>query len=202
MASIWRDPIFDRTSHDIAFALQKIAEWKKGHTHSADVEVVHDSVKINEGEVSTSGESVALSADGIAYAENDALVVQLGGVYDLKGCLNLSDITRIEDNITYLSEKLTKYRYPIVSNSKEWTKDSLPNAQDMSRIADNIRSLFKGFVPTIVPDVPNIMLSYADVNTLERNLNELRELLDAMECSFITSGTTTSGATNRLPLRR
>ena len=42
MANVWRNPIFDRTLEDVEFAIQKIAEWKKSHTHSTDIKVEND----------------------------------------------------------------------------------------------------------------------------------------------------------------
>ena len=203
MANIWRDPIFDRTSTDVAFALRQIAAWKESHTHSGDVVVEADKLVINGGEVATGDDSVVWKTDGVAYVENDALVVQFGIVHDLKGCLNLSDITRIEDNITYLASRLTQYRYSLDVNTKEWTKDNLPTAQDMKRIGANIRSLINKFAKSRESvAVPDVMLSYGDINALERNLYLLKQLFDAMELSFIKSNTYKCGATMRLPIRR
>ena len=160
MASTWKEPIFDRTSYDVAFALQQISTWKNSHSP-----------------VST--------------------------VYDLKGCLNLSDLNRIEEDIKYLGERLIAYRYPIVVNCKEWVRSDLPTIVDMQRIASNIRLLFTGFAtPSEYSPVPDVMLSYNDINAIERNLYLLKQMIDAMQGSFIISGTYKSGATNRLPLRR
>ena len=202
MANIWRDPIFDRTYADVSSALSKIEEWKQNHTHSADIVVGDDSVHINDGTGSVTNDVAVLKTDGVAYVSNDALVIELGTVYDLKGCLNLSDITRIEDNIAYLTDRLIRYRYPVTAMTKEWTKDSLPTALDMKRIGDNIKALFIGFItPGEYSPIPDIMLSYEDINALERNLYLLKQLLDIMEGSFIKSGAYKSGAM-RLPIRR
>ena len=203
MANIWRTPIFDRTRSDVTTAIQQIAKWKNSHNHIVNVNIGYDHVGINEGKVTTTADSVIWDADGVAYVENDALVVQLGGVYDLKGCLNLSDLTRIEDNITYLAKRLKQYQYPIVFDSREWKKDDLPTALDMLRIAENIRALYRGFLPPVpIPEIPSVMLSYTDINTLEQNLNSLKEILDTMEKSFVESGAYQCGATMRLPIRR
>ena len=203
MANIWREPIFDRTASDIAKAISKIAEWKENHTHWADVAVDYEKVSINEGEVKTTDDSVILEYDGAVYVEDESLILQLGAVYNLKGCLNLSDIIRIEDNIDYLADRLTRYCYPIVVSSKNWVKTDLPNANDMKRIANNIRSIFSGYhIPSGATDVPDVMLSYQDINALEYNLHLLKETLGAMENCFTQSGTYKSGATSRLPIRR
>lgn len=203
MANIWRDPVFDRTSRDVAFALQQIAAWKEKHTHATDIIVESEKIAINEGEVNVGEDSIVWQTEGIARVEDDALIVRFGTVYDLKGCLNLSDITRIEDNIEYLATRLTQYRYSLDVNSKDWVKDSLPTAQDMKRIGANIRSLINKFAKSSESvAVPDVMLSYEDINALELNLYLLKQLLDAMVLSFIKSNTYKSGATMRLPIRR
>ena len=204
MANIWRDPIFDRTSHDVSFAIQQISAWKKSHSHATDVNIYTDALSINtNGNVAVGENNIALNTQGSASVENNILVVKLGLVYDLKGCLNLPDLTRIEDNIAYLSDILTRYRYPIVTNSKEWVNTSLPNAEDMKRIAANIRSIFNGYyTPNNADAIPEVMLSYRDINAIEHNLFLLKELLDAMQSLFIPSGTYKCGTTNRLPIRR
>ena len=204
MANIWRDPIFDRTSQDVTFAIQQIASWKHSHRHAADVNVDSDKVAVNtDGEAYVLGDVAVLDTKGNVRVENNVLVMELGVVYDLKGCLNLSDITRIEDDITYLSNLLVGYHYPIATNSKEWTTMGLPNANDMKRIASNVRSLFGGFyTPDEVSPIPEVMLSYQDINDLEYNLYLLKQMMDAMIAAFIPSGTHKCGSTNRLPLRR
>ena len=204
MANVWRNPIFDRTSKDIGFAIQKIAEWKNRHTHAADVKVVGDHLVVQEdGDAYIEDDSAILNDDGVAYVDDDVLIAQLGVVYDLKGCLNLSDINRIEDDITYLSTRLIQYRYSLDVSTKEWNSDSLPTLQDMKRIIRNIRSMFEGFVtPDGATPLPESMLSYADINAIERDLYLLKELFDAMVLSFVKSGTYKSGATMRLPIRR
>lgn len=204
MANIWRDPIFDRTSADVAFALQQLSSWKESHTHSADVRIVNEHLLVNVGDVAYVNDDLfVLEGTGVVRVENNVLFLELGVVYDLKGCLNLSDITRIEDNITYLATRLAQYRYPIDVSTKEWDTNSLPTARDMERIGANIRSLMNKFAThSEFDDVPTTMLSYEDINALEHNLYLLKQLLDAMESSFIESGTYQCGTTNRLPIRR
>ena len=203
MANIWREPIFNRTASDVAFALQQIAAWKKSHSHVGDVKLENDQVHVSTGgETYLDGDTLVLQTTARTSIENNNLVLELGVVYDLKGCLNLSDLTRIEDNIAHLSDVLTRYHYPIVTNSKEWANASLPNAHDMKRIAANIRSIFVGYyTPSDASVVPDTMLSYQDVNAIERNLYLLKEILNVMQTLFIKAGTYKCGA-NRLPIRR
>lgn len=205
MPNVWKEPIFDRTLDDVTFAIRKITEWKKTHAHAGDIKVEGDKLVLQDGgTVNIEDDSLILiNEDGVAYVEDDKLIAQLGVVYDLKGCLNLSDISRIEGNIAYLAEQLTRNRYYIVVNSKEWSGDSLPTAQDMSRIASNIRSMINEFAKSSKSTtVPDVMLSYEDINALEYNLYLLKQLLEVMVEGFIKSGTHKCGATMRLPIRR
>lgn len=203
MASIWRDPIFDRTYQDIDFALRQIDAWKQSHTHVADVTITNDNIVINEGDVTVNDDSVALDVDGSVHVENGVLHIQFGDVYDLKGCLNVFDLTRIEDNISYLSERLNNYRYPTSTATKVWTRTNMPTTLDMQRIAANIRAIRHSLGDTTsVTTVPEALLSYEDINTIEYDLYCLKQILNVMENSFIQSGTYKCGATSRLPIRR
>lgn len=204
MSNIWRDPIFDRTSHDVYFAIQQIAAWKNSHSHVGDVNVNTDAVLVRvDGDAYVGEDSLVVKGTANVRVENEVLVMELGVVYDLKGCLNLSDIIRIEEDMAYLAEKLIPNRYPVVVNTKQWSKTDIPNIEDMKRIARNIRNLFSGFVPSYeYPPTPETMLSYEDINTIESNLYLLKQMLDAMESSFIESGTYYCGSTTRLPIRR
>ena len=65
MANVWKDPIFDRTLEDVETAIQKIAGWKKGHTHYIDVRVEND--------------ALSLQGRGTAYVTDTALVMQHEG---------------------------------------------------------------------------------------------------------------------------
>ena len=204
MAKIWRDPVFDRTGFDVAFAIQQIAAWKNSHSHAGDVTVTPDAVVVqSQGETYVNADALVVENSGNARIENEVLVMELGTIYDLKGCLNLSDIIRIEDNISYLAEQLKQNRYHVVVDCREWVKADLPNINDMKRIARNIHSLFSGFIaPSEYSPIPETMLSYQDINAIERDLYLLKQMLDVMRDLFIKSGTTKCGATMRLPIRR
>lgn len=204
MANIWRDPVFDRTLEDVQFAIQKIAEWKNGHTHSTDIQVENDALVVkDEGEAYVADDKFVLQAEGIAYVENDALIVRVGDVYELKGCLNLLDLNRIEGNIAYLAEKMESFSYSPNIHGKQWGRVDMPNQNDMSRIIENIRSLISAFYsPANPPSLPTTMLSYNDINAIEENLFLIKQMLDCMVSSFKKVGTIKSGATAFLPLRR
>jgi hypothetical protein len=204
MTHVWRDPVFDRTLGDVEFAIQKIAEWKKSHTHSADIRVENDAMVVKDGgEAYVADDKLVLQTDGAAYVENGVLVVRVGDVYELKGCLNLLDLNRIEDNIAYLAEKMESYSYSPNIHGKRWSKTDMPNEEDMSRIIENIRALISAYYsPANPPQLPATMLSYSDINAIEKNLYLIKELLDCMVKSFKAVGTIKSGSTMFLPIRR
>lgn len=204
MANIWRDPVFDRTLEDVEFAIQKIAEWKQSHTHSTDIRVENDALVVrDEGMAYTTEDEFVLQDDGVAYVDDDVLVVHVGDVYELKGCLNLLDLNRIEGNIAYLAEKMESYSYSPNIHGKQWSKVDLPNQNDMSRIIENIRALISAFYsPDNPPTLPTTMLSYNDINAIEENLYLIKQLLNCMESSFKQVGTIRSGSTMFLPIRR
>lgn len=207
MASVWREPIFDRTQEDVDFAINKIAEWIVYNISSVEydekVRVENDKLILQEGYVERVDNKLVLKGDGRAYVENDVLVVRIGVVYDLKGCLNVIDINRIEENIAYISKKLVELAYPSTISAKRWTKDNLPTELDIQRIIQNVRSLITAFYqPSNAPTLPSTMLSYNDINALERNIDLIKYLLDCMVASFRKVGMYKSGATMFLPTRR
>jgi hypothetical protein len=204
MINTWRDPIFDRTLEDVEFAIRKIAEWKESHTHSTDVRVENDVLVVRgEGTVQLTEDELALRDEGAVFVEGGVLVVHVGDVYELKGCLNLLDLNRIEGNIAYLAEKMESYSYAPNIHGKQWARGDMPNQNDMSRIVENIRSLIAAFYsPANPPSLPTTMLSYNDINAIEQNLFLIKQMLDCMVSSFKAVGTIKSGATTFLPLRR
>ena len=204
MVNVWRDPIFDRTFSDVAFAIKQVDAWKQSHSHTGDVKIEADKLNVStEGDAYVDNDILVVEDNARTRVLNNTLIVETGVVHDLKGCLNLSDINRIEDNIAYLSERLVQYRYAIDCNSKEWDNNSIPTMQDMRRIAHNITSLLNGFAKhRDSVAVPNTMLSYEDINALEYNLYLLKQLFDTMVESFYKSGAYKCGSTSHLPIRR
>lgn len=113
-----------------------------------------------------------------------------GEIVDLKGCLNVSDINRIEGDIEYLSQTMSRFYYFSTTSSKTWKETDLPNVDDMSRIIGNVRSLLGGVgIPVNAPELPITMLTYTDVNSIEENLHLLKELMDDVISHFRECGT-------------
>ena len=123
--------------------------------------------------------------------------------YELKGCLNVSDINRIEGNIKFLSQELSKYYYYPSTSTKAWVSSEVPDEREIKRILDSIKGIIAAFYkPKNAPDVPNRLLRYEEVNNVEKNLFLIKELLDGMVNSFKKSGTFQSGKKMFLPIRR
>ena len=204
MANVWKEPIFDRTLEDVQFAIQKIAEWKKSHTHSSDIRVENDALVVrDEGTAYINNDRFVSQHEGIAYVDDNILIVRVGDVYELKGCFNMLDLNRIEGDIDYLAEMMESFSYSPNIRSKQWNRVDMPNQNDMSRIVDNIRSLISAFYPPDnPPSLPTTMLSYDDINAIEENLYLIKQMLDVMQTSFKKVGTIKSGTRAILPIRR
>lgn len=204
MATVWTQPIFDRTILDVEFAIRKISEWKKYHSHSVEMTIENDALNLqDDGVAYIDNDAFVLEDEGAVYFENEVLALDIDDVYDLKGCLNLADLNRIENNIAYLAETMESFTYEPNIHGKQWTKNDLPNQNDMSRIIQNIRALESAFYsPSNPPTLPTTMLTYTDVNAIEENLHLIKEMLDCMQSSFKKVGTIKSGSNIFLPLRR
>ena len=204
MANVWKEPIFDRTLDDVEFAIQKIEEWKKNHSHSVDVRVENDELVLqDEGTAYVEDAKFVLHNEGAVYVDDGVLILDIDDIYDLKGCLNLVDLNRIEGNIAYLAEKMESFSYSPNIHGRTWSKADMPTQNDMSRIIGNIRSLVSAFYsPNNPPALPTTMMSYDDINAIEENLYLIKEILDCMASSFKKVGTIKSGSTIYLPIRR
>ena len=204
MANVWKEPIFDRTLEDVELAIQKLEKWKKSHTHSADVRVENDALIVqDEGTAYVDNNEMVVETEGSAYVENDILNLDIDDVYDLKGCLNLADLNRIEGNISFLAEEMERNGYSPNIHGKRWTKADMPTQDDMTRIVGNIRALISAYYsPFSPPELPTTMLSITDINAIEENLYLIKQLLDCMRSSFKKVGTFKSGSTTFLPIRR
>lgn len=148
--------------------------------------------------------------EDVSFAEGkikEWIAAQLTGnpveTYDLKGCLNLSDLNRIEGNIQYLSDRLDELHYFSGASSKVWERSGLPTERDIRRILSNIRYIIAAYHQQEgVSDVPEDMATYSDINAIEENLYRIKQLLDSMVNGFQKSGMFTSGGMRMLPTRR
>lgn len=115
-------------------------------------------------------------------------------VVDLKGCLNVSDFNRIDGNIQYLKERLVALYYFPSTKHVVWDGDDLPTAQDITLLLNSLSNTITAyFKPNNAPNVPTTMLTYTQINDIEKNLYLLKEMLDDMVASFRECGTFNCG---------
>ena len=115
-------------------------------------------------------------------------------VYELKGCLNVSDINRIENNMRFLSDELSALYYFPHADCKSWDKSGLLNTADVNRIIGNLQKIINAYYQRAdAPDVPNNMLTYSQVNDIEENLYLIKNILDEMIPLFRECGTFSCG---------
>ena len=204
MTNVWENAVFDRTLDDVKYAVRKIAEWKTYHSHHTGITVENDEFILQgNGTTYVSDGELVFQHDGAVYLENGEVRLDIDDVYDLKGCLNVSDLNRIEGNIAYLAERMENYFFHPTTYSKRWTREGLPTEAELSRILDNIHSLIDSFyTPNNSPNLPTQIVSYDGLNNVEETLHLLKELLDCLEGSLKKSGTIKSGSTLFLPMRR
>ena len=125
----------------------------------------------------------------VEYAKQQ-LVHNLNNV-DFKGCFNAKDILRIENNTRYLADALNNlcYRNDITTQSS-WTVNSVPNVTNIVRIINNVSKLISAYYkPNNAPNLPTTLLTYEQVNALEKNLYLIKEMLEDMINSFRECGT-------------
>lgn len=118
------------------------------------------------------------------------------GVNDVeyKGCFNKTDINRIERNSRHLSELLKELYYANDVVYRVWTDTGVPTESHISRIINNIANLWTNYhKPANSVDLPTTLLTYEQVNTIERDLCLLKEMIDDMEQSFPICGDFTCG---------
>lgn len=119
------------------------------------------------------------------------------GINDVeyKGCFNPLDINRIEGDTQYLSDALNTLRYANkVSTVQNWAKESLPYKSHLDRIINNVSVLWgKYYKPAGSVDLPTTLLTFEQVNALEKNIYLLKEMLDDMISSFRECGTFACG---------
>lgn len=108
----------------------------------------------------------------------------------LKGCLNVTDLNRIEGNIQYLSDELSSLCYFPHASVVFWETNGLPTVSDVNRILSNIGKIISAYYQyPSAPSLPSTMLRFEHINDIEKNLYLLKEMLDNMVSSFRECGT-------------
>jgi hypothetical protein len=93
---------------------------------------------------------------------------------DLKGALNASDLSRIESNMSIISEILK-----IQIETKTWSELDIPNTSDFSRIRSNLILIKNNaLVHDTTPNVPDLPFNnYQKINDIEKILFDIHEIL-------------------------
>ena len=53
---------------------------------------------------------------------------------ELKGCFNVTDINRIENNVRYIADRLNVLKYTNTIETKSWDMYGLPNVTEINRL--------------------------------------------------------------------
>ena len=111
-------------------------------------------------------------------------------ITELKGCLNTTDMNRIENNIQFLSDRITSLYYFSVVNTKTWNRSMLPTVTEVERILKNLLTLITSFQKgENTPDVPTTMVDFEQINSIEENLFVIKGMVDSMVESYRRCGT-------------
>lgn len=115
-------------------------------------------------------------------------------ISELKGCFNVTDINRIENNIRYIADRLNVLKYTNTVETKSWDMYGLPNVTEITRLINNVSKLITAYYrPADSPDLPNTLLTYTQVNDLEKMLYMIKHLIDTEENQFRVCGTVICG---------
>lgn len=113
---------------------------------------------------------------------------------ELKGCFNVVDINRIENNVRYIADRLNVLKYTNTVETKSWDMYGLPNVTEITRLINNVSKLISAYYrPENAPDLPSTLLTYEQVNALEKNLYMIKHLIDSEENQFRFCGTVICG---------
>lgn len=143
----------------------------------------------------------------VNYAKQVIATANLSLV-ELKGCLNVFDLARIESNMQMLWEELDEWGYQMTSLTFkfDWTFDSLLDSANVARILGNINSIADDFYrPQGWETMPTTLKSYGDINKIEKNIYLMKTALDEIQRHAFRSGAfnafTRNGEYYILPLR-
>lgn len=111
---------------------------------------------------------------------------------NLKGALNISDLNRIENNISVIAEILNT----TLTSKTNWKETDIPIQSDFLRIQSNLlnlRSKLSYILDDVTPKVPNLPFNYyTKINDIEKILFDIYNLLLHQEQYYCGEGTETS----------
>lgn len=92
-----------------------------------------------------------------------------------KAYFNCEDINRIENNIEFIYENLSKFKILNSVISKSWTMFDLPDYGDIRRLYSNINYLSQTMSENKI--IFSESMEYQKINELEKLINDTYELL-------------------------
>jgi hypothetical protein len=113
---------------------------------------------------------------------------------EYKGCFNVTDINRIENNTRYIADRLNVLKYTNTIETKSWNMSGLPNITEVTRLISNVSKIITAYYkPADSPTLPNTLLTFAQVNDLEKMLYMIKHLIDNEENAYRYCGTFNCG---------
>ena len=113
---------------------------------------------------------------------------------EYKGCFNVTDINRIENNSRYLADRLNVLRYSNTITTRNWSMDGIVDVSEVARLIGNVQALIKAYYQSAeAPALPSTLLTFEQVNDLEKNIYYLKHLIDNEENEFRHCGTFNCG---------
>lgn len=109
----------------------------------------------------------------------------------MRGSYNYTDLNRVGNAVSYVSERLQRYGYPIsVSPKINWTDEDIPypNSDELDEYLENIRTIRGALnAASICPPVPDDMedLDFIEANNIEQILLDVNKLIDNMIDTWI-----------------
>lgn len=115
--------------------------------------------------------------------------------HELKGCINSTDLLRIENNTRYLADTLNNlYYFNTVKTVHSWNTYDIPQALQINRIINNVAILWdKYYTPMGAVSLPPTMLHYEHINTIEQNQYLLKKHIEDTVGYFRECGTFNCG---------
>ena len=113
---------------------------------------------------------------------------------DYRGCFNVADINRIENNVRYIADRLNVMKYSNSIETKSWDMYGLPNITEVNRLINNVYKIIQAYYqPLGAPVLPTTLLTFEQVNALEKNIYMIKHLIDNEENEFRHCGTFNCG---------
>jgi hypothetical protein len=123
-----------------------------------------------------------------------AKIKQGDNLSELKGCFNVTDINRIENNSRYIADRLNVLKYANTIVTQSWDMYGVPNSTAVARLINNVASLISAYYsPAGAPSLPTTLLTYEQVNALEKIIYMIKHLVDEEENEFRHCGTFNCG---------